>query len=559
LKADAAVEPDEAVKVVLLATGATGMSDPVARVVIADDDTEITTVVAGAGLQSPVWNSKAGPPALLAHQGRLVWNGPAEGRVFSFAEGELAPRTEAAAFAIPAQMVTAGPWLVRLEIENGIAPDGCTGPGAVGRLVRSGLDGSEGLVLARPSLCGIDVPPVMTAEAVFYVEAQASPNQYHLRRVSINGGAPQTLLTLNWPPRSLLVAGPWLWCVDDRLTEGVLWRVAVDGSGGQEWLTGLCSPAGQLVRDEEFLYLADTSHGGAERIHRISPVERTKRVVWQANVSSGERAIRSLALAEGQLVWLDQRALQTMPCSGGAVRTLVDGIAFPGSVSVGPSGIAWSQREQSGQIRMYDPRTGLVTTRVESVPYPGTLIFVGETLMFAAGAGGYDGRMFAVNHDGTQLRLLAASGGRPAALQTDASDVFWIDNQLQLRSVPKAGGEVTDILAGVGLIASFLLDGDTVYAALPEAGLLVRAAKTGGPVTTLTGIAPRSSILLAQTAATVVYTDGYFILAVPKSGGRPKFVAQLLTERPSAMATDGVRVYWLEPLADRIRAAALPQ
>jgi hypothetical protein len=67
LKADAAVEPDEAVKVVLLATGATGMSDPVARVVIADDDTEITTVVAGAGLQSPVWNSKAGPPALLAH------------------------------------------------------------------------------------------------------------------------------------------------------------------------------------------------------------------------------------------------------------------------------------------------------------------------------------------------------------------------------------------------------------------------------------------------------------------------------------------------------------
>jgi hypothetical protein len=379
LKADAVAEPDEAVIVALLPTGAIGTPDPVARVVIADDDTAITTVVAGAGLQSPYWISNAGPPTLLSHQGRLVWNGPAEGRVFSFAAGELAPRTEAAAFGIPAQMTTAGPWLVRLEMADGIAAGGCTGARVMGKLVRSALDGSAGLVLARPSLCGTDVPPVMTAEAVFYVETQVSPDQYHLRRVPINGGEPQTLLTLTRPPRSLLVAGPWLWCIEARFPEpenrnSVLWRVAIDGSGAEQWLTGLRAPVGQLVRDEEFLYLADTSYGGVERIHQISPVERTARVVWETNDLSRERAIQSLALADGQLVWLDQHALRTMPSGGGTVRTLVDGIEFPDSVAVGPQGIAWSQGAPSGQIRMVDPRTGGVTTRVEAVRDPGISI-----------------------------------------------------------------------------------------------------------------------------------------------------------------------------------------
>jgi hypothetical protein len=169
------------------------------------------------------------------------------------------------------------------------------------------------------------------------------------------------------------------------------------------------------------------------------------------------------------------------------------------------------------------------------------------------------GSILAANHDGTQLRLLAAAGGRPIALQTDATHLFWIDEPSRLRSVPKAGGALTDVLTGVGAISSFLLDGDTVYAALQDAGLLVRVAKTGGPATTLTVLPIFQHTSLAQTAGMVLWTAGFSIQALPKAGGPPVAVAQGLGEEPSALATDGVRVYWLEPLADRIRAVELPK
>jgi len=170
-----------------------------------------------------------------------------------------------------------------------------------------------------------------------------------------------------------------------------------------------------------------------------------------------------------------------------------------------------------------------------------------------------EGVILAANHDGTHLRLLANAGGRPIALQIDGTNLFWIDEPSRLRSVPLTGGAVTDVIAEAGGISSFLLDGQFVYAALQDVGLLVKVSKTGESAAVLAGIPAFQKTALAQTGGTVLWSAGSSIWSIPKAGGSAQVVAQGLSTTPAALATDGVSVFWLEPTADRIRATALPK
>ncbi len=223
------------------------------------------------------------------------------------------------------------------------------------------LSVSHGLCPALES-CKIEFANVRSSFSVLRL------GSYHLRCVPIHGGTPRKLLTVTRPLRTMLAAGPWLWCTEDGFPDtpgsrqGVLWRVAIDGSGAEEWLTGLRAPVGQLVRDENFIYLADTSYGGVERIHQVSPAGRSSRVIWEIQDLTRESHIRALTLTAGNLWWLDEHSLRTMPANGGAVRTVVDGIAFPHALAASASRVAWSEGAPGGTIRQHDLANGVTAT-----------------------------------------------------------------------------------------------------------------------------------------------------------------------------------------------------
>jgi hypothetical protein len=636
-------ESDEAFFVVLSPPpAATAWPHASARVTIADNESPVRTVVACAGLQSPYWSTPFGPSSLESLDGRIYWSAPSERRLLSWEPGERAPRTEAPSFGIPLAVTVAGPYLIRLEASGGINAL-CTGFGVIGDLVRTARDGGERLALARLNLCsGSFTPPVASDEGVYYVDSEGSPDRYYLRRVPINGGSPQTLLTLDFPIRSLLVAGPYIWCTEDDFgnpdtdRDSVLWRVAIDGSGAEEWVTGLQAPRGRLLRDERFLYLADNSFGGQERLLRISPADRSVQILWETDDYFNRNDFLDLVLASGHLFWLNEDSLQVLPTTGGTPRTLVENIELPGHLSTGPGWVAWSEGYRAGRLRKYDLSSDLVSVLADPVRRPGPLVHADGTLWFTVGtrdyldegdaeiralnlgdgsnvavAGGFTmqrppitsgggqlhavdqwtikrltgnsqppvivhfdsfhvstlaadedsvywvgeplGTIRAIDFDGEEPRTVVSAGGRPIGLQVEGSRLFWIDDPSLLRSVPVTGGTPTDLITGAGAISTFVTDSTHIFAAMQDAGQLVRLPHAGGTPTVLATF-PRSSVPnLAQTGTHLLWSTSNGVRAVPKLGGATLPVIEGLPESPAALATDGTQLYWLETGADRIR------
>lgn len=591
---DPTPETDEALLVVLNPAQATATPYASARVTLADDDTPIRTVVAEAGLHSDFLSTTRGPFSLQFLEGRLYWNGPSERRLLSWGPGDQMPRTEASSFGIPVAVGISGPYLIRLEASSG-GNGNCAGFGVNGELVRTTHDGLNRLVLARLRLCdGSSAAPVASPSSVFFVESDTSPNRFHLRRIPINGGTPQTLLTVDYPIRSLLVAGPYLWCTEedfpspDTERHSVLWRVAVDGSGAEEWVTGLRNPRGRLLRDAQFLYLADNSFGGQERLLRISPVNRSLQVLWETDDYANRNDFLDLVLASGRLCWLNNESLQALPTTGGSPRTLVADINYPGYLAAGPDWIAWSEGFLQGQLRRHHLTSGAVSVDAKPVRRPGPLVHSNGTLWYSTGtrdlaedgdseirsltlkggsnvavAGGFTVQQPIFATGGSQIygadiqaiKRLDANSPAPAIVHVDSSrlvaltasetSIYWATEALgEIRAVNPDGSNLRHITTAAGRPINLQVQGDHLFW-IDDPSDLRSVPVTGGPPSDLiTGMGAISNFLTDSSHVFAALQDTGKLVRVPLSGGPPSVLTSLSTFATTALAQTETRLFW---------------
>jgi hypothetical protein len=146
----------------------------------------------------------------------------------------------------------------------------------------------------------------------------------------------------------------------------------------------------------------------------------------------------------------------------------------------------------------------------------------------------------------------------PTALVLDHDAVYWFDDpgvrQLDeyapkhLMSAPKSGGAATTLATGSGF-ASLTLDDLRIYwigpdAADPAAWSVFAMDKTGGPISTITGVTGSTSLVgVDGDRIYLVNSDEGALFSMPKSGGT---LTELATIGPgsSRIFGDATSLYW---------------
>ncbi|HEU4539211.1 MAG TPA: hypothetical protein VFS00_34055, partial [Polyangiaceae bacterium] len=141
--------------------------------------------------------------------------------------------------------------------------------------------------------------------------------------------------------------------------------------------------------------------------------------------------------------------------------------------------------------------------------------------------------------------------------ELDATRVFWGQGAAApdaggVRSTPKSGGAVTDLLEGARVF-QIALEGDDVYVASPDAGgRLLKLPKAGGAATTLAVVGPGLDNVpaLAPGGDKLFFSQSTFDVAcdgrvsfVPKAGGAAVTVADGICGLLDVEA-DAFSVYW---------------
>jgi sugar lactone lactonase YvrE len=209
---------------------------------------------------------------------------------------------------------------------------------------------------------------------------------------------------------------------------------------------------------------------------------------------------------------------------------------------------------------------GTVTSLVPSVTgytplgvyFQNAFVFDRTNLYFSESSGGYtSGAIAFAPIGGGTPTVLASSLGFTAGIASDASNVYWVDqDQGTISRVPLGGGSATVLASGLKTPGGLALQNGTLYLT-DAAGDLLAVPASGGSVTTmLTGPGLPPNTELADYSPTVV-TDAsnvYFsvcsqggattpaLYRVPLGNGGPPTV--LASSCAGGIAVDADTVYW---------------
>lgn len=145
----------------------------------------------------------------------------------------------------------------------------------------------------------------------------------------------------------------------------------------------------------------------------------------------------------------------------------------------------------------------------------------------------------------SDVEVLAADLGTPAAITTDATHVYWVDlDTTDVHRLPKDGGAIETLATGADVVAPWGVAVDGAYVYYPDSGAVRRVPKAGG--------AARAIATGEGDVATIVVAGAHvYWSAWTPSGGRVRRVASwggaaqtiLTASTPSALVVDAFFVY----------------
>jgi hypothetical protein len=174
-------------------------------------------------------------------------------------------------------------------------------------------------------------------------------------------------------------------------------------------------------------------------------------------------------------------------------------------------------------------------------------------------AGGPSDIVFARKSGGGSVAVLQDKVPDMGFMELDSARVYWPQGAVEpgvggIRSKPKAGGAVVDIVRNRRVFA-LALSGDHIYFASPDnGGQILRVAKTGGSITRLATVGPGldNTPFISVVGDKVFFTQSTFevecdglVRFVPKTGGAVTTIAKDVCQL-RGMAADSTAVYWAE-------------
>ena len=149
----------------------------------------------------------------------------------------------------------------------------------------------------------------------------------------------------------------------------------------------------------------------------------------------------------------------------------------------------------------------------------------------------------------TTPTVLASGVISPSGIAVDNTYVYFGEGSAgtsTIRKVPKAGGTVTTIVAGLNSVYRLTLDANNIYWTDIAGGLIQSIPKTGGSPTTL-ATDPSAPGGIAVDSQNVYWTEMVVpgnVVAAPIGGGPVTYLG--LAVNTPGLATDGTFVYWTE-------------
>jgi hypothetical protein len=149
--------------------------------------------------------------------------------------------------------------------------------------------------------------------------------------------------------------------------------------------------------------------------------------------------------------------------------------------------------------------------------------------------------------DTTKVNALANTDGRPVGLAVDDTHVYWTDSDPGVISkAPRAGGPITTLVARGDKTTGLALDDTHVYFSEWGSGRIGRVQKAGGGIAMLVGDQKGvRAIAVDDTRLYWSHPPTGTIRSIPKAGGAAITHATDL-KHPYSIAVDETSIYWVE-------------
>lgn len=146
---------------------------------------------------------------------------------------------------------------------------------------------------------------------------------------------------------------------------------------------------------------------------------------------------------------------------------------------------------------------------------------------------------------GTPL-MLATDSSRVVGLAVDATNVYWLDAEGNVRKVPKCGGTATTLAnagsARAGSLGAFTIDATRAYWVAGANDLFAVPLSGGTPVTLASGM---DTLGLTVKGPELYSVSHSFVVRLSVDGGTPSKLAESSTYAPGLPAADDANVYWV--------------
>ncbi len=356
-------------------------------------------------------------------------------------------------------------------------------------------------------------------------------------------------------------------------------------------------PRGGMVVDDTLVYFADASFSTWYRVMSISVNGGAINVLLADTTGDGGNFVRSMVGDATTLYWVDKNSLRSMPKTGGGFTDLAGPLESPLSLTRVGSNLYWVQSAccahgQKGSIQTVSIAGGTPVTLKSNLDAPTTIASDAAHFYWIEGGpiGGIEGfaNLSQAALDGSnEVTLIEASGGGPfdvdanyvyfansftikrvsvnggAAerlaigyfyvrdLATDGQYVYWVeDGGLSLvYKMAVNGGPIIPLGSGPGPAGRIRLDATHVYW-LAHEDEIDRVPKAGGPTERVAGPIPGSVTDFAIDGTSIYLSewDQATIVKTPLSGGAITPLTSLPADQTRRIATDGVKVYWIDQL-----------
>lgn len=227
------------------------------------------------------------------------------------------------------------------------------------------------------------------------------------------------------------------------------------------------------------------------------------------------------------------------------------GRAYWSSSQRGKGGLGWVSISDKAQLQRPALAVGALEEPTTIAVDHGELFFA-DVRLRRVGAVAVSPRI-----DTANVRSIANTDARPVGVAVDETNVYWADSSAGvICRAPRAGGPITTLVARGDQTVALALDDQDVWFAETGSGRIGRVHKAGGGLAVVAS--DQAGVLaIAVDRERVYWSNGTSgtILSMPKSGGAMVAHATHLAQ-PTALAVDDADLYWVEQDAGLVRAVA---